>query len=131
MMRRLALVLVCAGLLAPAAHATDYWVRPGGSDGADGRSLANAWATLIHAAATVGAGDTVHVQNGDYQGFDLRTAGTQTSPITFLAEGTAVRITADNPRTPDGINVEDASWVVIDGFDVENRTRAGIRTAVS
>jgi len=43
---------------------------------AAGTSPASAWATLVHAAAAVGPGDTVHVADGDYQGFDLRTAGT-------------------------------------------------------
>ena len=42
-----------------------------------------------------------------------------------------VQITADNPNTPDGINVEKRAYVVIDGFIVNNRTRAGIRVAVS
>jgi len=30
-------------------------------------------------------------------------AGTPGSPITFVAEGAAARITADNPSTPDGM----------------------------
>ncbi len=125
------LVLALVLLVGSAARGTEFWVRPGGDDAATGTSTASAWASLVHAAGAVGPGDTVHVEDGDYQGFDLRTAGTAGSPITFVAEGSAARITADNPRTPDGINVEDAAWVVLDGFDVEGRTRAGIRVAVS
>jgi Right handed beta helix region len=125
----LALALVL--LAVSSARGTEFWVRPGGDDTATGTSTASAWASLVHAAGAVGPGDTVHVEDGDYQGFDLRTAGTPGSPITFVAEGAAARITADNPSTPDGINVEDAAWVVLDGFDVEGRTRAGIRVAVS
>ena len=117
--------------LAAPARGAEYWVRPGGDDMAGGTSPASAWATLVHAASAVGPGDTVHVEDGDYQGFDLRTAGTPGNPITFVAEGSSARITADNPRTPDGINVEDAAWIVLDGFDVEGRSRAGIRVAVS
>lgn len=114
-------------LLAHAAHGAEYWVGNGGNDGADGLSPATAWATLVHAAGVVGPGDTVRVQDGDYQGFHLETSGTPGSPITFRAEGPNVRIVADNPTTPDGINLEGASWVVIDGFVVNDRSRTGIR----
>src|SRR6266481_1050562 len=112
-------------------HAADYFVKNGGSDAADGLSLATAWATLNHAASVVNPGDVVHVQDGSYQGFYLDRAGTAAQPIMFVADGSAVQITADNGTTPDGINVEGADHVVIDGFIVNDRTRAGIRVAVA
>src|SRR5262245_48146257 len=113
------------------ASATDYWVKNGGSDGATGLSVAAAWETLGHAADQVGPGDTVHVLDGDYQGFYLTTSGAAGQPITFRAEGANVRITSDNPVTPDGINLEGASHVVLDGFVVNDRTRAGIRAVTA
>ncbi|MCW5890251.1 MAG: right-handed parallel beta-helix repeat-containing protein [bacterium] len=113
--------------LAHAAHAAEYWVKNGGSDAANGLSPGTAWATLVHAAAAVGPGDTVRVLDGAYRGFYLDTSGTPGNPITFRAEGPNVRIVQDNPRTPDGINLEGASWVVIDGFVVNDRSRTGIR----
>ncbi|HEY3351608.1 MAG TPA: right-handed parallel beta-helix repeat-containing protein, partial [Polyangia bacterium] len=120
-----ALALTLAG--SPARAAT-YYVATTGSDGADG-SAATPWATLQHAADTVVAGDTVIVRAGGYAGFDLDgRSGTQAAPITFHGEAGAA-ITSDNART-DGINVENASWIVIEGFTVNNRTRAGIRGAV-
>ena len=122
-------VLLVVALAAPVA-AADYWVKNGGSDAADGLGIATAWATLGHAASTVGPGDTVHVLDGSYQGFYLETSGTPGHPITFKAEGTAVRITADNGTTPDGINLEGASHVIVDGFVVNDRSRAGIRTVL-
>ena len=125
----LALALVLA--IGRDARATDYWVKNGGSDGASGLSAAAAWATLNHAAGLVNPGDTVHVLDGSYQGFDLRRSGTAANPITFQAEGSNAQITADNGTTPDGINVENAAYIVIDGFVVNNRSRAGIRVAVS
>ena len=73
----------------------------------------------------------MHVLAGNYQGFYLDTSGAPGNPITFLADGPGVAITADNPTTPDGINIEGADHVVIDGFTVTNRTRAGIRAALS
>jgi hypothetical protein len=118
-------------LLAGPARATDYWVKNGGNDAADGLTQATAWATLGHAAGLVDPGDTVRVLDGSYQGFDLRRSGTAGNPVTFRAEGTGALITSDNGMTPDGINVENAAHVVIDGFVVNGRTRAGIRVAVS
>lgn len=113
-------------LAAQAASAqTTYYVAEGGNDGADGSS-GSPWATLQQAADTVAAGDTVVVRAGTYQGFNLETSGTDTMPITFRAEA-GVTIDSDNPVTPDGINLEGASFVVIDGFTVIGTSRAGIR----
>jgi hypothetical protein len=125
--------VVAAGVLlvATTARAADYWVKNAGNDGLDGLSVPNAWATLVHAAAQVGPGDTVHVLDGSYQGFYLTTSGTPGNPITFRAEGSAAQITADNPTTPDGINLEGASHVVIDGFVVNGRTRTGVRAVTA
>ena len=113
------------------ALAADYWVAPGGSNANAGTSPATAWATIVHASGQVAPGDTVHVAPGSYQGFYVDTSGAPASPITFVAEGAGVEIVADNPSTPDGINVEGADHVVIDGFRVSGRTRAGIRAALS
>jgi hypothetical protein len=121
---------IVAVTLAAPARAADYYVQNGGNDAADGLS-GNAWATLGHAADVVNPGDTVHVQDGSYQGFYLSRSGTPGNPITFVADGSGAQITADNGTTPDGINVEGAAYVIIDGFIVNNRTRAGIRVAVS
>ena len=128
--RLLGFALVCSALLASPLRAADYYVKNGGNDGLDGLTLATAWATLNHAADQVDPGDTVHVQNGNYQGFYLDRSGSAGSPITFVADGDAVAITSDNGTTPDGINVEGASHVIIDGFVVNDRTRAGIRAVL-
>lgn len=130
MRRKASLAFFLVVLLAAPLQAADYYVREDGSDGADGLSSGTAWATLVHAAAEVGAGDTVHVADGDYQGFQLETSGAPGSPIRFVADGTNVRITEDNPETPDGINLEGASHVELDGFVVDGRTRTGIRAVL-
>jgi hypothetical protein len=57
-------------------------------------------------------------------------SGAPGSPIRFVAEGPDVRITEDNPETPDGINLEGASYVELDGFVVDGRTRTGIRAVL-
>ena len=77
--------------LAGPVHAADYWVSNDGDDGDDGLTEESAWETLIHAAEQVGPGDTIHVLDGDYEGFYLETSGAPGQPITFLAEGDDVR----------------------------------------
>lgn len=129
--RGLTLVLSFMCLAAPVAGAT-FWVEPppAGSDANAGTS-AQPWATLQHAADQVAAGDTVRVRAGTYAGFHLTTSGTSGAAITFRADAGAVpRVVGDNAVTPDAINLEGASFVVIDGFRVESATRAGIRAVL-
>ncbi len=111
--------------------ATNYYVANWGNDQNNGRSWDSAFATTQRAANTVAIGDSVFVANGDYVGFDLRRGGSQTLPIVFKAFGDSVRITRRNGVTPDGVNVENANWVVIDGFKLIGIERAGIRVAVA
>src|SRR5262245_40222009 len=90
-----------------------YYVATTGSNNNAGTTDAP-WLTLQHAANQVRAGDTVIVRAGTYVGFDLRTDGTAAAPIQFLAEAGVV-INARNALTPDGINLEGADWVTIQG----------------
>ena len=123
--------LVVTVLAAAGAHAAEYHVDPNGSD-ADPGDAAQPWATLQHAADTVGAGDTVIVHAGAYDGFDLRTGGTAGAWIEFRAEPGVV-ITAPNAVTGDGINVENAAFVLIEGFTVQGAPgviRNGFRAAL-
>ena len=121
--------LVIASVLAwsGTALAETYYVDPRGDDGAAGTEAAP-WATLQRAAERVAPGDTVMVRAGTYRGFDLRISGTQEAPIRFVAEGGAI-INLDNPETPDGINLENVSWIEVEGFTVTNVSRSGIRAA--
>jgi hypothetical protein len=117
-------------LCARDTRAGDYWVGPRGRDAAGQGTRARPWATLQFAADRVRAGDTVHVLDGDYTGFNLQRGGTADAVISFKAEGKRVRIVRQNRQTPDGINVEGASHVVIDGFIVNDMARAGVRAVV-
>lgn len=110
----------------PNAHAASYYVSPTGNDASAGTSLAP-WHTLQHAANVVGPGDSVTVRQGNYTGFYLDTSGTAANPITFFAEP-GVLINQRNATTPDGINLEGASYVVIDGFSITGMPRAGVRS---
>ena len=135
------LVFSGSGNGSPVAHAqvsstsgTTYYVAPGGSDTAPGTE-GEPFETIQRAASLVGAGDTVIVRAGRYAGFqlgwDFPQNGTATEPITFRADPGAI-IESRNSKTADGINLEGASYVVIEGFTVDNAandiTRACIRT---
>ena len=127
-LRLLVVGLVCFG--GYTAQATNYFVAPTGNDGASGAAVAP-WQTLQKAATAVVDGDTVVVRSGTYAGFTLTTSGTVGAPITFLADPGTI-IASKNTTTADGINLQGANYVTLDGFTVSNGggiTRAGIRTA--
>ena len=118
---------------------TTYYVSPSGSDAAAGTSGAAPFATLQHAADLVVAGDTVDVLAGTYgQGFvlgwDNPQNGTASAPITLHAEPGAT-ITGRNNKTADAIDLEGASYIVVEGFTITNPssaiTRAGIRSVTN
>ena len=110
-----------------------YFVSPTGNDTAAGTS-ATPWKTLQKAANTVVAGDQVVVRAGNYAGFNLTRDGTASARIMFSADP-GVTINAPNPSGPhagmDGINVEGADYVTIEGFNINGMTRAGIRVVVN
>lgn len=124
-------LLLSAIALPLAAMADTYHVDPGGSDANNGLSQADAFATIQHAADLALAGDTVLVHPGNYQGFAaMDHSGSSGSPIVFL--GIEAHITSPCTYNGlDGINVENVSWVVIEGFTVNDMPRTGIRTALS
>lgn len=107
-----------------------YHVAVGGSNSASGETFEAAWATLQHAADQVTAGDTVLVAAGSYDGFYLDASGSAAQPIVFSAEAGVV-INRPNATTPDGINLEGASYVTIEGFEVTGVPRAGIRSVIN
>jgi len=112
--------------------ATTYYVAPppAGSDTNPG-TLGSPWATLQFAAGMIQAGDSVLLRAGSYTGAHFTTSGTAALPITVGAfPGETAEIDADNPTTPDGINLEGASYMVVEGLHVNGRTRAGIRAVL-
>ena len=101
-----AFVLVVAASTTPAAT---YYVATNGND-ADPGTLAQPWKTLQHAADRVAPGDTVEVRAGDFAGASFATSGTATRQIVVEAyAGESPSITADNPKTPDGIKARAAA----------------------
>jgi len=108
-----------------------YYVSVNGNNSNDGLTASTAFATLEYASNIVAAGDSVLVLSGSYTGFDIRTSGTSTQPIVFKAVSNNVTINVHNSVTNDGINIEDADWIEVYGFNVINQPRAGIRIVLS
>jgi parallel beta-helix repeat protein len=112
---------------------TVFYVAPGGNNNNAGSSVAP-WATLQFASDQVAAGDQVIVRAGNYVGFHVTTDGTPSQPIVFTAEAN-VAITSPNPSSPqanqDGINIEGADYITIEGFRINDMPRAGIRVVTN
>lgn len=123
---RLIVLFLILPYSASVTHAATKYVSNNGNNGNNGNSLSQAWLTLQYAADNISAGDTVWVADGNYAGFDLRTTGTDIDPIVFITIGSNAVV--DEPcDTNDGINVESADYIEINGFRVINQPRNGIR----
>lgn len=124
--------ILTATLLMSALHSfcSTFYVSNTGDDNYTGLSINNAFETLQHASDIVQAGDSVLVLAGTYVGFYLETSGTADDRIVFLAEE-GVIINEPNETTDDGINLEGASYVNIEGFYVQGVPRAGIRSVIN
>lgn len=74
-------------------------------------------------------GHTVVVAPGDYDGFRIARSGKKKKPIVVRAQAGA-RIVAPEARSSDGIYIENASYVVVEGFEVDGGAamRFGIAT---
>ena len=128
------LLLVLTTMLSLTITATNYYVSNSGNNTNDGLTENNAFLTLQHAVGIVTAGDTVFVANGTYTGFDIRNNnGTSASPITFKATGNNVLLNQSRPQRDDIINIENADYIIIDGFTTNNApgNGNGIRVVLS
>ncbi len=108
------------------------YVSPTGADTNSGTAAAPL-KTLQRAADRVVAGDSIIAGAGAYVGFNLFTSGTAANRIAFRADPAAgvggVVIDRPNPwNNRDGINLEGASYVTVEGFAVTGQPRAGIRS---
>lgn len=124
------LVILALLLSANHAEAATYYVDDSGDDFAAG-TLAQPWATLQKAANTVQPGDTVFVRDGNYAGGHFTTPGTPAMRIVLAAfPGESPVINDNNPVTLDGINLEGASYMTVQGFTITDTSRAGIRAVL-
>jgi len=108
-----------------------YYVAPpakGGDDGNPGTSAAP-WATLQHAADSIGPDTLVIVRAADYDGFTLGASGSFAQPIIFYAEPGVVLDGGYDEDT--GIclsapSLPEVSNVVIEGFTIHYYAEYGI-----
>jgi hypothetical protein len=118
-------------LAAPLAGKT-WYVAPGGSDTNPG-TIAAPFATLQHAAALAGPGDTVLARAGTYRKLlSLTKSGTATAPITFASyPGETAIIDGTKLAIPNGqnglITLNSVSDVIIEGFQLQNYTTASLQ----
>ncbi len=112
----------------PPTYATDYYVSNSGNDGNNGLTPSSAFLTLQYAADQLLPGDHVFVEDGIYAGFALWQGGIPGAPIVFQALANDAVINTPC-STNDGINIENADYVIIDGFIVKDQPRNGIRLA--
>lgn len=113
------------------ALAETYYVSNDGNDSWPGTSPGSAFATLQHAADICTPGDSILTMDGWYAGFDLRSGGSESAPVVFATTGDNAWIDRENPVTADGINLEGADWVVIDGYNLTGLPGNGIRVVLS
>jgi hypothetical protein len=118
--------------MTPGCFAASYFVSMSGNNAWPG-TAAQPWRTLQFAANQTDPGDRVTVRPGNYVGFDLRHSGTLAAPIEFIAEPGVFIDTPSQVRQSDGvyldgINLEGASHIIIDGFNIAGMPEAAVRS---
>lgn len=111
----------------------DIYVAPGGDDGNTGAS-GDPVREIREALTRVSPGDTIYVADGQYLGFDIDDIdGTAGNPITIQAQGSAaeITVTTDRPDDRDTIYISYSDYIIIDGLNMYNANRAGIRVSES
>lgn len=99
----------------------NLYVSPSGNDSGSCTSSAPC-RTIDRAASLSAAGNIISVASGSYGGFTISRSGTSSAPITYKASGT---VTISNSGGY-GIYINNASYVVIDGFTITNTGSKGI-----
>ncbi len=113
------ILLVCHTLSFHLLFSSTYFVSISGNDSDNGLSPNTAFRSIQKAADLAIAGDSILVANGFYSGFDFRNkSGSHAAPIIFKTLGTNCTINSKSPLRNDGINIENADHIIVDGFRV-------------
>ncbi|MGB9434875.1 MAG: putative Ig domain-containing protein, partial [Candidatus Acidiferrum sp.] len=112
-----------------ASSGSAFYVSTSGSDSNAGTIL-SPWKTIQHAADSVQAGDTVYVRAGTYnESVTIAVSGSTTAGSvifqnypgeTAIVDGTG--LTPSSSSTQGLFNIEDESYVTIQGFTIQNYT---------
>jgi len=110
-----------------ASTGSTFYVSPSGSDSNSG-TQSSPWQTIQHAADSVHAGDTVYVLAGTYnESVTIAVSGSAAAgPVIFssypgqtaIVDGTG--LTPSTSSTQGLFNIEDESYVTIQGFEIQN-----------
>ena len=116
-----AISLVSCLLLFGAADlgvAATYYVSLSGDDGKDGAAPKTAWRTIAHAAERAKAGDTVHIEAGNYgrEHIVIRNSGAKDRPIVFEGYKSKPGDRPDHGYRP-GQDLDTSRIPVLDGED--------------
>lgn len=108
-----------------------FYVDPSGSDTTGAGSSAKPWKTIGKAVDAVVAGDLVLINPGTYaETITIEEKhGTAAAPIVLRANGNVV--IDGTASTRDAVFVTYSSYVVIEGWTVQNAPRAGLRIDAS
>lgn len=124
----IALFSIFSGLIVPFSTATAaFLVVDNGnaqcSDTGAGNTL-QPFCSISAAATRAVAGDNVTVNSGTYQEHvELQQSGTSNSLITFaVASGDTVFVSGQT----NGFELAGASWIIIEGFNIDNTSETGI-----
>ncbi len=77
------------------------------------------YATIQEAVDAAGPGDTVLVFDGEYAGFRVRRGGRPGSPLRIASATGGARVVSPAPGSRDGIYVQNASHLILEGFVVD------------
>lgn len=104
-----------------------YFVKPDGSDTAEGTAVSVAWKTFSKAASTAKAGDTVYLLAGTYEaGISPASDGKEESPIQFRARGEDRVVIDGNNAAAYGFDLKGKSHFHIEGVEIIRCKKAAI-----
>lgn len=100
-----------------------YYVSNSGNDSNSG-SESQPWKTLKKAADTLEPGDIVLVRGGSYQSLKITRSGQKGAPITFQSYPGEIPTIKNGPASQ-GIKIQDADYIIIDGFHITDFSNQG------
>jgi len=116
----------------PVSAATrTLYVSPSGSDSTGTGTQAKPWKTIGKSITQAVAGDLILISPGTYaESLTIEKTATATDPIEFRANGGAVIIDG-TASSRDAVFVTYSSYVILNGWTVQNAPRAGLRIDAS
>ena len=131
-MKRILSFIFVFSIFFPDLYSAAYYVSTTGLDSHTG-SQDSPWQTIQHAVDSVNNGDTILVNNGTYEEHVVISdiLATEGSSITLRAIGTNVLIDVTDVGSGSGINIDNSTYIVVDGFRVTGGTWCGIYPSLS